>query len=32
MILLNLQSGFQIVGFEVDRAGMPIVTQRLALA
>ena len=31
MIILNLQSGFRIVGFEVDRTGTPIVTQRLSL-
>ena len=31
MIILNLKSGFRIVGFEVDRNGTPIVTQRLSL-
>lgn len=31
MIILNLQSGFQIAGFEVDRSERPIVTQRLIL-
>jgi predicted GNAT superfamily acetyltransferase len=31
MIILNLQSGFQIVGFEDDSAGHPTVIQRAAL-
>jgi len=31
MIILNLQSGFQIAGFEVDRNGQPVITQRLIL-
>ena len=31
MIILNLQSGFQIVGFEDDGSGRPTVTQRAAL-
>lgn len=31
MIILNLQSGFHIVGYEEDSAGLPIVTQRAAL-
>ena len=31
MIILNLRSGFQVAGFEVDRNGQPIVTQRLIL-
>lgn len=32
MIIPNLRSGFEIVGFEVDRNGTSIVTQRLSLA
>lgn len=32
MIILNLESGFNVAGFEVDRNGQPIVTQRLILA
>ena len=31
MIILNLQCGFHVVGFEVDRNGQPIVIQRLIL-
>lgn len=31
MIILNLQSGFQIVGYEVDESGHGIVTQRATL-
>lgn len=31
MIILNLESGFYVAGFEVDRNGQPIVTQRLIL-
>jgi GNAT superfamily N-acetyltransferase len=31
MIILNLQSGFHVAGFEVDRNGQPTVTQRLIL-
>ncbi|MFC3712387.1 GNAT family N-acetyltransferase [Sphingoaurantiacus capsulatus] len=32
MIVLNLQSGFHVAGFEVDSAGRPVVTQRRALS
>lgn len=32
MIILNLQSGFEITGFEVDRLGIPVVMQRKRLA
>ncbi|MET0308795.1 MAG: GNAT family N-acetyltransferase [Sphingomonas sp.] len=28
MIILNLRSGFTVTGFEIDSAGIPIVTQR----
>ncbi|MGH6615692.1 GNAT family N-acetyltransferase [Sphingomonas sp.] len=28
MIIINLRHGFQIVGFEVDTNGIPVVTQR----
>lgn len=31
MIILNLQCGFSIAGFEVDKAGIPVVIQRAAL-
>ena len=31
MIILNLQSGFQIVGYDENSAGQPTVTQRAAL-
>lgn len=31
MIIVNLQAGFRIVALEVDRAGIPVVTQRLIL-
>jgi len=31
MIILNLRSGFEIIGFEVDRDGIPVVTQRKRL-
>ena len=31
MIILNLQSGFHIVGYDEDSAGQPTVTQRAAL-
>ena len=32
MIVLNLRSGFQVVGFELDSGGIPVVTLRRALA
>ncbi len=32
MILLNLRHGFHVAGFEVDSHGIPVVTQRKALA
>ncbi|WP_182911844.1 GNAT family N-acetyltransferase [Sphingomonas cavernae] len=32
MIILNLQCGFSIVGFELDKAGIPVVIQRAELA
>ncbi len=28
MIILNLRSGFTVTGFEIDSAGIPVVTQR----
>lgn len=31
MIILNLQAGFEIVGYEVDSAGTPVVSQRKVL-
>lgn len=31
MIIVNLKAGFRIVAFEIDRAGIPVVTQRLNL-
>lgn len=31
MIILNLQSGFLIAGFQLDKAGIPVVIQRAAL-
>lgn len=32
MIILNLRSGFEVRGFEIDAAGNPVVTQRKRLA
>jgi len=32
MIILNLQSGFHVAGFEVDGSGRPVVTLRRALS
>ncbi len=31
MIIRNLKSGFSIVGHEIDGAGRPVITQRIAL-
>ena len=31
MIILNLRAGFTISGFEVDRGGIAVVTQRKTL-